>query len=275
MSSKSIVIVTPQGQEASVSWFEGTTGTEIRAAIAACAGLSPGMPFNLTTASGDSGEATVVVVSPSMPDRSRFNVVQYASPGIRRRVGRASSSSTPVERDGVVALFSEGGAESRSEQADIPLMSVGMPDEFANGDTEWSNILKFERISSHLSNERTWLAWVRTTVAILGLSLAYLKLQDWAGDKSMSVYTIGSLISGAGLLTFALGADRYYKVKHALETRQPEASFHRLGIWGLVLIFVFIFVGTAVSYWVLAEPGSRRGQHRPFPNRPLPHPPPT
>jgi uncharacterized membrane protein YidH (DUF202 family) len=263
---KSMTIVTEQGTEANVSWFEGTTGAEIRAAIAACAGICPGVPFNLTT----NDAAVVVVVSPSIPHDSRFNVVQYSAnttvPRMRRRAREnsgASSSSAPVEREGVVELFADRGSAGM-QQVDMPLMSVGMPSssELSQGESEWTNILKFERISSHLSNERTWLAWVRTTVAILSLALAYLKLQDWAGDKSMSVYTIGSLICGAGLMTFALGADRYYKVKHALETRQPEASFHRLGIWGLVLTFVFLFVGTAVSYWVIADPTGRHGRER-------------
>ena len=263
------VVNAADGSEQTVSWYDGTTGAEIRAAIASCCGIRHGTPFNLVSTDGSE---TVVAVSPSLPDQSKFTLALYPAPAlrVRRRVGTSSCSmaseagSAPTEKmEGIVELFSaEEEPETRlglEGEADVPLMPVGsMTSELPhNGESEWAHILKFERISSHLSNERTWLAWVRTTVSVLSLALAYLKLQDWDGDKSLSVYTIGSIICGAGLMTFGLGADRYYKVKHALETRQPETSFHRLGIWSLVLLFVFIFVGTAVSYWVIANPRTR------------------
>ena len=95
---------------------------------------------------------------------------------------------------------------------------------YEDEDEMYSALLKIERVSSHLSNERTWLAWVRTTAAVISLGLAYLKLQVWDNDQSMPVYIIGSIIIASSLLTFALGADRYYKVKRALEATQPEGK---------------------------------------------------
>lgn len=39
-----------------------------------------------------------------------------------------------------------------------------------------NRMTKFERLTSHLANERTFLAWVRTAVSVIGLAVTYASL---------------------------------------------------------------------------------------------------
>lgn len=105
-----------------------------------------------------------------------------------------------------------------------------------------NRMTKFERLSSHLANERTFLAWVRTAVAVAGLAVTYSSL---ASHHHSSTYWGGcSFTWVTGLVVFVVGCSRYYKVKQILGLAKSEISerFHRTGINYIVVMFG-IFLG--------------------------------
>lgn len=76
-------------------------------------------------------------------------------------------------------------------------------------------LLKFERINSHLANERTWLAWVRTALSTLSCAFAFLTLSN-SGYLEVFVYVLGTLFCVSVLVVFTTGWLRYTRVKEIL-----------------------------------------------------------
>ncbi len=89
--------------------------------------------------------------------------------------------------------------------------------------------LKKASISDHLANERTFLAWVRTSIGIMGFGFVVVKfslfirqLAAALGNQSHNHSTgysplIGILLIGLGSLTLLLGYYRYYTMKKQLD----------------------------------------------------------
>ncbi len=92
--------------------------------------------------------------------------------------------------------------------------------------------LKKASISDHLANERTFLAWVRTSIGIMGFGFVVVKFSLFIrqisavlGTKSHYQPTgyspvIGILLVGLGSLTILLGYLRYHSTKRQLDQGQ-------------------------------------------------------
>lgn len=95
-------------------------------------------------------------------------------------------------------------------------------------------LLKFERVNAHLANERTWLAWVRTALSVLGVALSLLSLCDDLGSISMDslALVLGVAFVLCTLFTYVTGWLRYARVKEVLSWQgsQVKAKFGRFGL---------------------------------------------
>ncbi len=92
---------------------------------------------------------------------------------------------------------------------------------------------KKDRTTEHLSNERTFLAWVRTGVATISLGFVIARFSFWLNEIALSVAVTArvphsglSLPIGLGLVAFGalmvvLAAWRYRAVARAIERGQP------------------------------------------------------
>lgn len=68
--------------------------------------------------------------------------------------------------------------------------------------------------SDHLANERTYLAWLRTGIAVAGLGVAIGK---FAPDRGAHAVASGVILVVCGLLVSAYGTTRYRLVGRQLE----------------------------------------------------------
>jgi len=72
----------------------------------------------------------------------------------------------------------------------------------------------------HLASERTFLAYVRTSLTIASMGVALVQLFTIAGDKNQQLtrYSrpLGATIIIVGLCTLFLGVARYFTVQYAL-----------------------------------------------------------
>ena len=77
------------------------------------------------------------------------------------------------------------------------------------------------RARDHLANERTYLAWLRTSIGVLALAAAIARFgpEAQARDK-LAVAVTGVL----GLLILIIGTRRYYQVSRDLERGRFEIS---------------------------------------------------
>ena len=73
-------------------------------------------------------------------------------------------------------------------------------------------LLKFERINAHLANERTWLAWIRTSLSTLSCAFAFLSLSS-SGVFKRVVFGLGCLFCVAVMFVYLTGWSRYRRVK--------------------------------------------------------------
>jgi uncharacterized membrane protein YidH (DUF202 family) len=73
--------------------------------------------------------------------------------------------------------------------------------------------------SRSAANERTLLAWLRTSAAFFSIGLAFAKIDQFQDDVvSVSFVSVG-------ILTFIVGCIRYYQVKTVLETKDSDFQY--------------------------------------------------
>ena len=89
-------------------------------------------------------------------------------------------------------------------------------------------------VRDHLANERTFLAWVRTSIALLGFGvliakLRFLEIAPTAGVRSTR---LGLAFACVGLLTLLLAAWHYDRTRRMIDGGDYQAATH--------LIFAFV-----------------------------------
>jgi putative membrane protein len=107
------------------------------------------------------------------------------------------------------------------------------------------------RTRDHLANERTYLAWTRTSIALIGFGLLMVRLREEASAISRGAlheWQIGLLFCLAGLGAVAFATAHYFQVQQAIEsdTFQPERR------WILACSLIIISLGAGVIWYVLS-----------------------
>ena len=102
------------------------------------------------------------------------------------------------------------------------------------------------RTREHLANERTFLAWTRTGIALLGVGFLVAKLRlelvpGAAGGLNDQV-TLGALFAVSGLATVVFALARYTSTRKAIE----RGDFSPLGWGAIVLVIVVVLVGLVI-----------------------------
>lgn len=117
-----------------------------------------------------------------------------------------------------------------------------------------------QHVNEHLANERTFLAWVRTAVAIIGLGFVvakfalYLKqLATGTGEvtpTSSRSALLGVVLVGLGAVTVLLALSRYLLNRHKIEhdTYSPtpwlDISISVLIAGGAITMMFFLLTST-------------------------------
>jgi putative membrane protein len=119
-----------------------------------------------------------------------------------------------------------------------------------------------ERYSDHAANERTFLAWVRTALAVMAFGFLVEKfdlfLEVAAASLTAHALSIGGRVVGdiAGLLLILLGgimmvmsAVRYREVRRAIEN--PELVRGGAGRTDLILVGLLILLGATLFIYLV------------------------
>ena len=105
-------------------------------------------------------------------------------------------------------------------------------------------------VREHLANERTYLAWIRTSITVVGLGFVIARFGVWLRYLSSSTghtapsphsgYSVpmGALIVIIGALLALLGAWRYRSVRRAID-RQGRAAAGPALVIVTVLVVLF------------------------------------
>lgn len=113
--------------------------------------------------------------------------------------------------------------------------------------------------TEHLANERTFLAWVRTSLAVTGFGFAVAKFGPWLrelsgqsahlADASRNVRTTtGMVMIVAGGLFAVLAAWRHRAVRRQIESGHVRPAGNTI----LVVTITVLLLTLAVSYLILS-----------------------
>ncbi|SES21462.1 YidH family protein [Salipaludibacillus aurantiacus] len=99
-------------------------------------------------------------------------------------------------------------------------------------------------IQQHLANERTFLAWVRTALAMKGIGFLIFGIELTAGAGSSFTRTLATVLSiisfCAGITVLSLGTWLFFKNKRTINNQQfQSASWIVIATSSLVAVVMF------------------------------------
>lgn len=110
-----------------------------------------------------------------------------------------------------------------------------------------------ERVREHLANERTYLAWMRTAIALMGFSVVIVRLRLFRPPlvPSLSVgWKLGVLFSLVGLLTVLFSTQHYFAVRRDIDDDIHEPPDR----WVFLSSIAVALLGAGTIYLVFTTP---------------------
>lgn len=124
----------------------------------------------------------------------------------------------------------------------------------AKGDAKPLKRLNPNRVRDHLANERTYLAWMRSAIALMGFGVLIVRLRilrpPLAPQPPGNGWKLGLAFSVAGLLMVLLSAQHYFIVRRDIE----EDTYAPPDRWVILSTLVILILGTGVIYYVFTIP---------------------
>ncbi|BAY76820.1 hypothetical protein NIES25_32780 [Nostoc linckia NIES-25] len=105
------------------------------------------------------------------------------------------------------------------------------------------------RIRDHLANERTYLAWMRTGIALLGFGVVIVRLRAFhipLVPRPGNGWKLGLVFSLVGLITVWLSTGHYFAVRRDIE----EDTYEPTDRWVLLFSLAVMILGAGVIYFV-------------------------
>ncbi len=109
------------------------------------------------------------------------------------------------------------------------------------------------RVRDHLVNERTYLAWMRSAIALMGFGVLIVRLRSFRPPLSTvpgAGWKLGLVFALMGLITVFLSAQHYFRVRHDIDADTYEPADR------LILFFTAIItlLGMGVIYYLFTVP---------------------
>jgi putative membrane protein len=105
------------------------------------------------------------------------------------------------------------------------------------------------RTRDHLANERTYLAWMRTAVSLMGFGVVILRLRAFQPPSLPRPgfgWKLGLIFSLVGLLTVLLSTWQYFTVRRDIE----EDTYEPADRWVILFSLAIALLGTGIIYFV-------------------------
>ena len=110
------------------------------------------------------------------------------------------------------------------------------------------------RIRDHLANERTYLAWMRSAISLLGFGVLIVRIRiltpPLAPRPPGAGWKLGVAFTVVGLLMVALSALHYFGVRNDIEDDHYEPPDR----WVLLSTLVVLALGSCVALYVFQAP---------------------
>lgn len=109
------------------------------------------------------------------------------------------------------------------------------------------------RVRDHLANERTYLAWMRTAIALMGFGVVIVRLRYFQPPQIPHLGTgwkLGLIFSLVGLLTVLLSTWHYFTIRDAID----DDTYEPTDRWVVVFSLAITLLGAGVIYFVFTVP---------------------
>ncbi|WP_035984468.1 YidH family protein [Leptolyngbya sp. KIOST-1] len=110
-----------------------------------------------------------------------------------------------------------------------------------------------DRIREHLANERTYLAWMRSAISLIGFGLVIVRLRMFQVPLVASTgvtWKLGLAFAVIGLLTVLLSTQHYYGVRRDIDADTYEPGDRWVALFSLAVLFL----GAGIIYYVFTAP---------------------
>ena len=117
-----------------------------------------------------------------------------------------------------------------------------------------------KRATEYLANERTFLAWIRTSISVISVGFLVTRVGPWAhrattGQQSSAKsfgasFVMGLAMMALGAVLALLAVWRYHVVNRAIEAGHVKAD---RGLVILVTAFVVLLAVSTIAFMLLAE----------------------
>ncbi|MES1024469.1 DUF202 domain-containing protein [Gloeocapsa sp. BRSZ] len=121
------------------------------------------------------------------------------------------------------------------------------------GETDTKTRQNTSRVRDHLANERTYLAWMRTAIALMGFGVVIVRLRYFHPPLQHTPgngWKLGLIFSVVGLLTVLLSTQHYFDIRGAID----EDTYEPTTRWVLLFSLAIILLGTGVIYFMFTVP---------------------
>lgn len=110
------------------------------------------------------------------------------------------------------------------------------------------------RIRDHLANERTYLSWMRSAIALMGFGVLIVRLRilrpPYAPQPPGNGWKLGLAFSIVGLLAVLLSTQHYFAVRDDIE----EDTYEPPDRWVVLSSLMILLLGAGVIYYVFTIP---------------------
>ncbi len=100
--------------------------------------------------------------------------------------------------------------------------------------------------SDHAANERTYLAWVRTSLAVVGFGLAIIKFEFF--PRGLNAW-VGLGLGATGCIMLALATFRFIRTSHEIEREETHRTGGVRGEIALTVLLVLFVATFGVLLW--------------------------
>jgi len=110
------------------------------------------------------------------------------------------------------------------------------------------------KVTEHLANERTYLAWLRTAIALMGFGVVIARLRlivESNVDNPISHWKLGLMFSLIGLITVLVSAKHYFSVRQDIDA----SAYHPPATWMVVFSLSIFILGSVVIFYLLTVQG--------------------
>lgn len=110
-----------------------------------------------------------------------------------------------------------------------------------------------ERIRDHLANERTYLAWMRSAIALMGFGIVIVRMKMLQPPLIPSTgisWKLGLTFAVMGLLTVWLSTQHYFGVQRQIDQDTYEPSDR----WIILFSLAILLLGGGIIYYIFAAP---------------------